>query len=581
MNYSFGTSQKSLGSLLIVFTFLFAFTACSDDDPVSDPPIDTDLNIVETAVEAGNFTILIDAATDLGLADFLSEEELTLFAPTDEAFEALPDGVLESLTAQQLETILTFHLLEASVLAEAISDQQDAETLLGERLLLQRSGSTVTINGSAMVEAADIVASNGVIHAINEVLIPAEIRAELGMPNIIDVARGADGFDIVLGAIEDTGLTTTLKYLGPYTVFPPTDEAFEVLGLDVVESLTAEELTEILLYHVIGTPVLSGDLADEQAVESLTGEDLFITAVDGVVTINGNSNVILADVEAANGVIHAVDRVLLPDAFGTVVDNAVKRFDLTTLVELVSDQGLAPTLADTEAEYTVFAPTNEAFEAIAEVLEGLSEEQVTNTLLYHVLGAAVASGDLQASQSVATLNDGEEILVEVTNGTVTINGEAVVQIADISGANGIIHIIDAVLIPEELGGGVPGEQVSATVTINNIGSSAWTVEDVDGEGASAETGGENTPITLQEGLRYTIVNLGANNHPLQLRDANGDILVAAQGNGELQNYEPANVVVDEDEGSITFTLTGNLADWVATYNCAPHAAMEGELIVSN
>ena len=568
-------------ALLIAALMLFTFTACSDDDPVSDPPIETDLNIVETAAEAGNFTILINTATELGLADLLSNEELTVFAPTDAAFEALPDGVLESLTPQQLETILTFHLLEGTVLAEAISEQQDAETLLGERLLLQRSGGSVVVNGSSDVISADIVASNGVIHAIDEVLIPSEIRAELGLSNIIDVARSAEGFDIVLGAIEDNGLTTTLQYLGPFTVFPPNDEAFEKLGLDVVASLTTEQLTEILSYHLLSGAVLSTDLGPKQAVESLTGETLFITADNGAVTVNGTANVISANVEAANGVLHAVDTVLLPDAYGTVVDNAVKRYDLTTLVQLVTDQGLAQTLSDESAEFTVFAPTNDAFEAISEVLAGLNDEQVTNTLLYHVLGTVVASGDLQTSQSVATLNDGEEILVEVSNGTVTINGEAVVQVADVSGTNGVIHIIDAVLIPEELGGGAPGEETSATITINNVGSSAWVVDEINGEGATAETGVENTSITLEEGLRYTFINLGANNHPLQLRDANGGILIAAQGNGELQNYEPANVVVDEQEGSITFTLTGNLAEQVATYNCTPHAAMEGEIIVSN
>lgn len=573
--------QKLSGSLILALAAVVMFTACSDDDPVSDPPVETDLNIVETAAEAGNFTILLNAATDLGLAELLSTEELTVFAPTDAAFESLPEGVLESLTPQQLETILTFHLVEGTVLSEALGEQQDAETLLGERLLLQKSGTSVTVNGSSQVSAADIVASNGVIHAVDEVLIPSEIRAELGLSNIIDVARDADGFDILLGALEETGLTTTFKYLGPFTVFPPTDEAFENLGLEVVESLTADQLTGILSYHVLSGAVLSTDLGTEQAVESLTGENLFITTDNGSVTINGTANVILANVETANGVIHAVDSVLLPDAFGTVVDNVVKRFDLTTLTELVTDQGLAGTLADAESEFTVFAPTNDAFEAISEVLGGLTDEQVTNTLLYHVLGAAVAAGDLEPTQTVATLNNGEEILIEVANGTVTINDEAVVQIADVSGTNGIIHIIDAVLIPEELGGGAPGNTVSATVTINNAGSSAWIVEKIEGEGASAETGTENTSIILEEGLRYTFVNLGAANHPLQLRDDSGGILIAAQGNGELQDYEPADVVVDQDEGSITFTLTGNLAERVATYNCTPHAAMEGELVVSN
>ncbi len=583
MNYLTNPIKGLSKVLLLPLALIFALSACSDDDPVSD--IDdpaTDLNIVETAQEAGDFTILLEAAADLDLAEFLSQEELTVFAPTDEAFNNLPDGVLESLTNAQLETILTYHLLEGSVQSDEISEQQDAETLLGERILLRRQGSEVLVNSSTSVVMADVVASNGVIHAIDEVLLPSEIRNELGMPNIIDVARGAEGFDILLGAVEETGLTTTFKFLGPFTLFPPNDAAFESLGLEVVESLTSEQLSEILAYHVIdGAEILAGELDAEQAVPSLTGENLFITASEGEVTVNGTASVILADVQTANGVMHAVDTVLLPDSFGNIVDNVVKRFDLSTLAGLVVDQNLAGALSDPDQEYTVFAPTNEAFEEISQVLAGLSDEEVTNTLLYHVLDAAVGSGDLQESQTVATLNNGEEILIEVSNGTVLINGVAVVQVADIEGTNGIIHTIDAVLIPEELGGGVPGVQADATITINNVGSSAWVVETIDGEGASADTGVENTAITLQEGLRYTIVNLGANNHPLQLRDASGNVLVAAQGNGELQNYEPANVIVNEDEGSITFTLTGELAERIATYNCTPHAAMEGDIIVSN
>ncbi len=579
MNFHKTILNKSFLFLAIPLMAMFTITACSDDTSVDPPPpAEDELNIVETAQEDGNFSILLQIAEDLGLAETLANDELTVFAPTDDAFGNLPDGILDELTDEQLTTILTYHLLEGTVSSGDIGSQQDAETLQGELLLLQREGDSVTINGFSSVVAADVTASNGVIHAVDEVLLPSEIRIALEQPNLIDFASQAEGFDVLLGAIEATGLTTTLQFLGPFTAFAPSDEAFD--GVDV-ESLSEEQLAEILTYHVIDGEVASGDLEPTNTVASLQGDNLFITAEDGEVVINGSASVVLPDNDdPTNGTIHVIDEVLFPDSYGNVVENAVKRYQLTTLVSLVSDQGLVETLSDADAEYTVFAPTNEAFDAISEVLAGLSDEEVTNTLLYHVLDAVFLADDLGESQRVETLNAGEEILIEVADGIVTINGEAEVTVADVEGTNGVIHIIDAVLIPEELGGGAPDEEeVSASITIENQGSEAWVINEIDGDGASGETGEENTTLTLEEDLRFTVENLGSGGHPFQLRDSDGEVLIAAAENGELQDYEDANVVIEDDGRFITFTLTGELANRVATYNCEPHAAMEGDLTV--
>lgn len=558
---------------------ILLITACSDDNdiPTVDEPPESELNIVETAEEAGNFTTLLSVATDLGLAETLQNEELTVFAPTDDAFAALPDGLLDDLTDAQLTEIILYHVLAGSVQSSQIDTQQDATTEQGERILLQSNAEGVTVNGSSSVISADITASNGIIHAVDEVLLPAAFRE----PGIIETADAAGDFEILLDAVESAGLTTTLQFLGPFTVFAPSDQAFTNLGIETVESLSDEQLADVLTYHVLDGEVPSSALQPEQTVTALNGSDLFITLGNDEVSVNGTSSVFLADVEAENGVIHAVDQVLLPDAFGNVVDNAVKRYDLTTLVDLVTQQNLAGTLADEEASYTVFAPTNAAFEAISETLETLTDEQVTNTLLYHVLGAAVESGDLEASQTVVTLNNDEEVLVEVADGMVTINGDATVQIADVVGTNGVIHIIDAVLIPEELGGGIPTEaEVSANITIENVGSSAWNFVEIVGEGASADTGVDNATLTLDEGLRYTVTNLGASGHPFQLLDADGNVLIAAGGGGSLQENADADVVVNDEDGTITFTLTGSLADQVATYICEFHPSMAGDLVVN-
>lgn len=556
---------------------IFLITACSDDDnPTSDDP-NEELNIVETAEEAGNFTTLLSVATDLGLAETLQNDELTVFAPTDAAFDALPDGLLEDLTNEELTEIILYHVLEGTVESNQIEAQQNAETLQGERILLQSNAEGVTINGSSSVISADISASNGVIHAVDEVLLPAAFRE----PGIIETAQENGNFSILLGAIENAGLTTTLQFLGPFTVFAPSDAAFEELGIETVEALTNEQLTDVLTYHVLDGEVPSTALQPEQTVTALNGSDLFITLENDGVSVNGTASVFLADVQTNNGVIHAVDQVLLPDAYGNVVDNAVKRYELSTLVDLVTQQNLAGILSEEEAEYTVFAPTNAAFEAISSILGTLTSDQVTNTLLYHVLATAVEAGDLTESQQVMTLNNDEEILIEVSEGVVTINEAATVQTADIVGTNGVIHIIDAVLIPEALGGGVPtGGEVSANITIENNGTSAWNIVEIDGEGASGDTGVDNATLTLEEGLRYTITNRGAANHPFQLLDSNDNVLIAAGGSGSLQDDADANVVVNDDDDTISFTISGALADQVAAYICAVHPSMVGDIVIN-
>lgn len=707
-NNSFNRSVRYFfAPLLLVFTMM----SCSDDTTSVNPPEETDLNIVEAAQEEGNFEILLSVAQDLGIAETLANKELTVFAPTDEAFNALPDGVLESLTDSQLETILLFHVLEGTTPANAIPEIGDFTSLQGERLLLQNEASGVLINGSSNVVTADVTASNGVVHAIDEVLLPSEIRVALDTPNIVDVAQSTDGFDTLLNAVESAGLTTTLQYLGPYTLFAPSDDAFAELPAGTIESLNTNQLIDILTYHVLDGSVESGNLNPEQTVTALNQSDLFITVENGEVSVNGNSNVFLADVSATNGVIHAVDNVLLPDEYNNVVENASKRYQFSTLVGALSDAGLFPALSDQDAtltvfaptnsafgnlpdglieslipeqlgevlayhvfaeaavqsgdlaaeqtiealsgeniyvtanadgvtvngrsgvvaadvissngvihgieevllpnafvnvveiaqknynlstlvdlvaesdlvsalsddsaNFTVFAPTNDAFEAVSDDLSELTPAQVSDVLLYHVLPNRFLSGDLAASQEVTTLNE-ENVLIEVANNEVTVNGNSQVTLADQDGTNGVVHVVNSVLLPPSL----RSEESSATITVENDGSQAWLIRSIDGEGASGDIDTQNATLTLNLNQRYTVVNLGSGGHPFQLRDSSGSILVEADGSGSLQNNDDANIVVEDGGGSISFTLTGALAEQVSTYNCRPHAAMEGSIVVN-
>jgi len=300
--------------LSMALALLFLFNAW-DDDTAVDPPVDEEMNIVETAEDSGNFTILLDLAEEAGIADVLATNELTIFAPTDDAFNNLPDGVLDGLDAAQLIQILEFHLVEGAVASGDIAEQQDTESVQGELLLLQNDGSDVVVNGSANVTTANIEASNGMIHAIDEVLLPSQIRLALEDPNFIDVALASEGdFDILLGALEQAGLITTLQFLGPFTGFAPSDEAFQEIDTD---ELDGEQLLDVLLYHVTEEGVFeSGDLEASQRVVMMNGDELLITAGGDGVFLNEIAQVVLPDNRASNGVIHVIDQVLMPESLG-------------------------------------------------------------------------------------------------------------------------------------------------------------------------------------------------------------------------------------------------------------------------
>lgn len=439
-------SRLGATSFLLLSAFLIVgLTACSDDDNDGGMGTNDEMNIVETAQANDDLSVLAGAIADADLVGTLeSDGPFTVFAPTDAAFNALPQGTLANLSPQELAQILTFHVVEGEILSGQLQATQDVETVQGEELLVTRQQGTVTVNGSSVVSTADIEASNGVIHVIDEVLLPQAFRE----PNIVDQAEDLGNFSTLVSAVEQTGLTTTLQYLGPFTVFAPTDAAFNNLPAGLLDQLSNEELAEILQYHVLSGSVLSGDLAAEQSVASLTEEELFITA-NGGVTVNGSSSVVTADVEVSNGVIHAVDQVLLPDAYGTVVDAAAKRYFFSTLVQAVTDAGLVNALSDANATLTVFAPTDEAFANLpAGLLNSLTTEQLTRVLQYHVLGSEVFAGDLQAEQAAESLL-GEDLYITTGDNGAFVNGSSEIITTDVDVNNGVIHAIDEVLLPNE------------------------------------------------------------------------------------------------------------------------------------
>lgn len=314
---------------------------------------------------------------------------------------------------------------------------------------------------------------------------------------VLDLAVEAGQFSTLVAAIEAAGLGTALDGEGPFTVFAPTDAAFEdaLEGLELsADELLAdtELLTDILTYHVLTQAADSQLVAtlDGQSIETLNGQDMEISVSGGTVMVN-QAEVVSADLEASNGIVHVINSVLLPpdiaealdvggesvastttstttqpEAGMTITEILAGNEDFSTLLAAVEAAGLSDALSDPNATLTVFAPSDSAFETALEELEISVEdllvdvEGLTDILLYHVLGVVVTSSDIIAvgteEVTVETLlpaPGNSDTFVELTivvgdAGDILFRDqEAMIVQADVQASNGIIHIIDGVLIP--------------------------------------------------------------------------------------------------------------------------------------
>ena len=268
-------------------------------------------DIVDIAVEDGRFNTLVAAVQAADLVDTLkSEGPFTVFAPTDDAFNKLPAGTVEGLLNDipTLTNILLYHVVPGKVMAEDVVNLSSATTASGEAVTISVMDGKVMIN-DAQVIITDIEASNGVIHVVDTVILPPE-----EMKDIVDIAVEDGRFNTLVAAVQAADLVDTLKSEGPFTVFAPTDDAFNKLPAGTVEALLNDipTLTNILLYHVVPGKVMAADVVGLTSADTVLGQSVDISVMDGKVMIN-DSQVVITDIEASNGVIHVIDAVLLPE----------------------------------------------------------------------------------------------------------------------------------------------------------------------------------------------------------------------------------------------------------------------------
>ena len=354
------------------------------------------------------------------------------------------DGLLANIN--ELTEVLLHHVIQGAVMAEDLNNGDVLTSLNDDNLTVTVDGMTYMID-MATVTAANIEASNGVVHVIDMVLVP-----ETNDQTVMSIIENSPIHTTLETAINAAGLAETLSGDGTFTVFAPSDEVFAALpdgSLDLILANT-ELLTNLLLGHVHEGELYSADLTDGLSITMMNEGDLTVSN-DGMTIMIDDATIFQEDLPATNGVVHVIDNILPstvidPDTL-TVMSIIEASPEHTTLEAAINAAELAETLSG-EGPFTVFAPTDDAFNALpAGTVEGLLADipALTEILLHHVVGATALSTDLNDGDVLTTLNT-TELTVSVDGGTYMID-MATVTAANLEADNGVVHVVDMVLIP--------------------------------------------------------------------------------------------------------------------------------------
>ena len=326
--------MKKLGTAVVLSAAALAAGASISAAAPAQTTATGQKNIVQTAVAAGKFKTLVSLVKKAGLAGTLSAPgNLTVFAPTDQAFANLKkrDPALYNKVAtdkQLLRSVLTYHVvgkrIPAAAALAAAKKGQKVKTVQGESIALSFKSGKIVLNGAARVVIADVKASNGVVHAINAVIVPPSLSqpaAPAPTQSIVQIASGNPDFSTLVSLVQKAGLVEAISARGPFTVFAPTNEAFAKLAKAAPATYAAVLADPALLANVLTYHVVAGDIKSAQAVavaqqngtvKALEGEQISLSLKDGKLTLNGSATVITANILATNGVIHVIDTVIVP-----------------------------------------------------------------------------------------------------------------------------------------------------------------------------------------------------------------------------------------------------------------------------
>eukprot|EP00755_Sulcionema_specki_P039367 Sspe_Gene.24275::Locus_9588_Transcript_2_2_Confidence_0.667_Length_13454::g.24275::m.24275 len=406
--------------------------------------------------------------TEAGLANTLrGTGPFTLFAPLDTAWGELSTGVAGMLnrTPSVLQSVLHYHLVnQAKLLSGQLATTSSATSANGDALTFAATTlGGLTVNSRATVTDADRLASNGVVHVVNKVLLPPS--APLPTRDVVGVV--GQRFLKAYSALLSSAMAQTLHGPGPFTFFAPSDAAFASLGPAQLSALLQDtpRLTRVLRYHTVSQYVSYSELAGFTSLPNLEGGVLTVATSGLSITLTdqtGRSGVVnrtQSDIPATNGVVHAVDRLLLPSGVllpgNTVYDVMALRADLKTLTQLAALAGLVSDPMGLPGPYTVFAPSDTAFQATPSgvlAMLRLRPAVLQQLLLFHIAQPKVDASALP-SQSPLTTVQGRPVSCGFSGRVVVVNGNASIVIPDILASNGVVHVVDNLLLFP--GSGIP------------------------------------------------------------------------------------------------------------------------------
>jgi uncharacterized surface protein with fasciclin (FAS1) repeats len=347
------------------------------------------LNLIQTLEADGRFGTLLFALEATGLKDVVAEADaLTVFAPTDAAFDALPDGVLDDLVGDPdaLEKVLLYHVLAGDLRSRTLTYRTTFTTLQGQPIVAIRDDGSILVNGIEIL-IENVRATNGRAHVIGEVLIPAE--EDFVIESLVDVLALDGRFTTLIDLVVTAGLADTAINGGPFTLFAPTDDAFALLGQDTLDALKDDipKLQEILTYHLLDGKQSIVSLFLQGGAATLQGSRVDVGLTRDGLKVN-DSEVSGWDARAPNATIQVIEQVLLPPAGPDAsILNELAEGGYTTLVAAIEAAGIAEDLLAL-GPVTILAPTNEAFAALGQdTIDALlaDPETLSTILLYHVI----------------------------------------------------------------------------------------------------------------------------------------------------------------------------------------------------
>lgn len=457
-------SLSALTTRLIAIIFsVVVLTGCDEDTNEVKPTDD----IVTLAQGNANLTSLVTALTKYpDLVNTLKGNgQFTVFAPSNAAFTSLLTAIgqssIDDIPEDVLRDVLEYHVVSSAAVLSTQLSPGPVKTVGGEDITVSTS-TGIRFNGTVGVVTADVRATNGVVHVIDAVLVPPSISPIVG--TIVAPAYFNKNFTTLIAAVKaaSPSVLTTLLSSSKKTLFAPTNAAFAAAGITTLPDRAT--LDAVLTYHVLGAEVLAAGITNgSSSAATANGKSIYLSKGTAGVFINGNTKVTTTDITASNGVVHVIDRTLLPPS-KTIAQIATDfaAANPAQFTQLVAALVKVPALLDAAGaagNLSVFAPTDAAFQALYTALgvtnmdqleAKIGNEKLAQVLQHHIVGARVFSSDLSSGE-VTTLN--QKITVNVSNLTITDAAgttpaaNLVPTLLNVHATNGVIHVINKVLIP--------------------------------------------------------------------------------------------------------------------------------------